>query len=143
MKTIKFLFLGFMLFSVYPIWAQGLGPDFVCSGKTADEKPFEVVINNYDFMKEISFKYNSKICNLPIIHSSYTERGAAAVMILNFEMRESCPIRKVKFLEKGFLKVQLHKNSNEAHVLALTGQPLECQVSSFNKNKLKSRIESR
>lgn len=142
MKTIKLLLLCLMTLVVLPLQAQGLNPDFVCSGKASDGKTFEVIINNYDFMKEVSFKYNGKACQFPIIHGSYTERGVAAVMILNFESRESCPIKKFQFLEKGFLKVQLHKQAPEAHVLVMAGQPLECAVSGFNHRKLKNRIQT-
>jgi len=142
MKTIKVLLLSSTFMMALPLWAQSLGPDFVCSGKTTDGQVFEVTINNYDFMKEISFKYNSKICNFPITNSSYTEKAAAAVMILNFEPRETCPVRKVTFLEKGFLKVHLHKKSHEAYILAITGQPLKCEVSVFNKKKLSNRIQA-
>ncbi len=141
MKTIKALLLSSTFLLSLPLWSQGLGPDFVCSGETSDGQAYEVTINNYDFMKELSFKYNSKICNFPITNSSYTEKAAAAVMILNFEPRETCPVQKVKFLEKGFLKVHLSR-SNEAYILAITGQPLKCEVSVFNRKKLSNRIQS-
>lgn len=141
MKIIKALVLNSLFLLALPTWSQGLGPDFVCSGKISDDQSFEVVINNYDFAKEVTFKFNSKMCNFPITSGSYTEKGAASVMILNFELRETCPVRKVTFLEKGFLKVQLHKKADEAYILAMTGQPVKCDVKTFNKRKLSSRIQ--
>ncbi len=123
--------------------AQGLGPDFSCQARDKDAEVFEVVINNIDFSKEITLKKGKKVCNFKISYGSYSERSLAPQMTFNFENVESCFIsKKMKPMKKGFLKVSLHKDFNEAHVLILIGQPpIKCMVESFNKKKLRDRIQ--
>lgn len=142
MKTIKVTFLLIMLISSLPLLAQGLGPDFSCMGKDSEGGRFEVLINNFDFTKEVGLKKENKLCNFQITYGSYNERSVAPHMIFNFENVESCFIsKKLKPLKKGFLKVALHQSFDEAHVLIFEGyQPVKCKISHFNKKKLKNRI---
>lgn len=144
MKQLKNFVLFFTVLISLPVFAQGLGPDFSCKGEDKYGEDFEVLINNFDFSKEISFKKNNKICNFQITDGSYNDRSVAPQMIFNFENKESCFIsKKLKPLKKGFLKVILHKNFDEAHVLILEGhQPAKCRIKEFNKKKLKSRINN-
>ncbi|MCM2348510.1 MAG: hypothetical protein NDI69_00725 [Bacteriovoracaceae bacterium] len=144
MKNLKKYFLVLTILLSLPVWAQGLGPDFSCQGQDKYGEDFEVLINNFDFSKEISFKKKNKICNFQITDGSYNERSVAPQMILNFENRESCFIsKKLKPLKKGFLKVILHKNFDEAYALILEGhRPVKCKIKEFNKNKLKTRINN-
>src|SRR5690606_6595466 len=117
MKKIKALLLSTTFLMALPLWAQSLRPDFVCSGKTSEGQAYEVTINIFDLMKEVRLKYRSMICDFPVAASDYTEQAGAAVMVLNCEPSETCPVRKVTFLEKAFLKVHLHKSSPEAYIL--------------------------
>lgn len=144
MKSIKLLIPVIAILLTVTAKAQGLGPDFSCQARDKDGEAFEVVINNIDFSKEISLKKGKKICNFKMNYGTYSERSVAPQMTFNFENVESCFIsKKIKPLKKGFLKVSLHKDFNEAHVLILTGQqPIKCVVESFNKKKLRSRINS-
>lgn len=144
MKQLKKYVLLLTVLLSFPVFAQGLGPDFSCKGQDKHGEGFQVLINNFDFAKEISFKRNNKICNFQITDGSYNERSVAPQMIFNFENKESCFIsKKLKPLKKGFLKVLLHKNFDEAYALILEGhQPVKCKIKDFNKKKLKTRINN-